>query len=117
MDGMKAADHQMALWSELNLQVYLLPEHNLLLAIVERAILDYVGKAKTQTHHRREAEKFFYCNERIPFSFRWICDHLPFDPEWFYRVIMTHVVREAEERRKEKVARRCGSVAIWKNGR
>jgi hypothetical protein len=57
------------------------PERRLLLAILERAILDYVGNDPREIH---EAEEWlFHSNEtsaRGHFSFPWVCEQLDLEP-------------------------------------
>jgi hypothetical protein len=109
-----STEYEMALWSELNLGPMQLPEHALLFAILERAILDYVGPAKTPAHFRRDAEMFFHCKDDVPWSFIWISRHVPYDAEWFRETIMRYVNREYAKRQEEINMRRCGSRVIWK---
>ena len=55
------------------------PERRLLLAILERAILDYVGNDPREIH---EAEEWLFGNldaSRNQFSFHWICEQLDLD--------------------------------------
>lgn len=53
------------------------PERNLLTAILERAILDFVGNDSKQVEH---AEKWLFApqnsNDFRPFSFEWVCERL-----------------------------------------
>lgn len=52
------------------------PERRLLLAILERAILDFVGN---DAKERDEADAWIFeeeSDERIEYSFAWICHHL-----------------------------------------
>jgi len=57
------------------------PERRLLLAILERAILDYVGNDAREV---QEAEEWLFgCSEnaaRNQFSFIWLCEQLDLDP-------------------------------------
>lgn len=63
------------------------PERNLLMAILERAILDYVGN---ETAEVEKAQKWIFgsnnfCNKNSddydPLSFYWVCTELDLDPE------------------------------------
>lgn len=101
----------MALWSELNIGVKLLPEQHLIMAIVERAVLDYVGPGKTDLHHKRSARKFLISDSEELFSFRWISQHLPYDPDWFRETVLKFVEKLKALRKQEAIERRCGSVA------
>lgn len=56
------------------------PERNLLMAILERAILDFVGNDSTEAE---EAESWLFddqTNTRHAFSFAWVCDQLDLNP-------------------------------------
>jgi hypothetical protein len=57
------------------------PERRLLLAILERAILDYVGNDTREIH---EAEEWLFnstdTGARGHFSFAWVCEQLDLDP-------------------------------------
>jgi hypothetical protein len=65
------------------------PEHKLLIAILERAALDYAGPAKVQQHIRRSAKRFFRSERTDEWSFDWICRHLTVDHEWFKAQILS----------------------------
>lgn len=56
------------------------PERRLLLAILERAILDYVGNDAREV---AEAHEWLFDEDAIParaqFSFKWICEQLDLD--------------------------------------
>lgn len=57
------------------------PERNLLVAMLERALLDYFGN---QTIEKDEAEEWLFddgATEDEDFSFPWICAHLELDRE------------------------------------
>jgi hypothetical protein len=68
-----------------------IPEHSLLLAIIERAVLDYVGPADTQMQHRRSAAIFFRSPSQRVYSFNWILRHLPWEPEWARAKVMAYI--------------------------
>jgi len=57
------------------------PERRLLLAILERAILDYVGNDPREV---QEAEEWLFGGpengQRTQFSFAWLCEQLDLDP-------------------------------------
>jgi len=64
------------------------PEKKLLVAVIQRAILDYLGRpekiARKDTRqlmqkHRAAAFEFLFSPENAPWSFRWICDQLSED--------------------------------------
>ena len=55
------------------------PERRLLLGILERAILDYVGNDKREAD---QAKSWIHSSDTIEdeFSFAWICNQLDLDP-------------------------------------
>ena len=57
------------------------PERRLLLAILERAILDFVGNDERELE---QAEQWLFAPERSGknehFSFEWVCEQLDLDP-------------------------------------
>jgi hypothetical protein len=57
------------------------PERRLLLAVLERAILDYVGNNPKEV---QEAEEWLFeshqLGSRAQFSFAWLCEQLDLDP-------------------------------------
>lgn len=57
------------------------PERNLLMAMLERAILDFVGNKETEI---TEAEEWLFSDKggsdgAETFSFAWVCEHLDLD--------------------------------------
>ena len=56
-----------------------LPERNLLVAMIERALLDYFGN---QALDRTEAATWLFSEAQPeePFSFHWVCGQLDLDP-------------------------------------
>jgi hypothetical protein len=40
-----------------------IPEHRLLVAVVLRAVFDYLSKSKFDRHHRRSARKFLFSDD------------------------------------------------------
>lgn len=64
------------------------PERRLLLAILERAILDYVGNDPREI---QEAEEWLFgaafTERRVQFSFGWLCEQLDLDPSKIARHI------------------------------
>lgn len=58
------------------------PERRLLLAILERAILDFVGN---DARELEQAEQWLFGSERAHrnehFSFEWVCEQLDLDPK------------------------------------
>lgn len=72
-------DDALALFQEPNMTGT--PERNLLMAILERAIRDFVGNSSQES---REAEEWLFedCKQPFPeFSFPWICQQLDLVPE------------------------------------
>jgi cytochrome P450 len=76
-----------------------IPEHSLLLAIIERAVLDYVGPADTPMQHRRSAAIFFRSPSQRVYSFNWILRHLPWEPEWARARVMAYIHNAIQARR------------------
>ncbi len=76
------------------------PERRLLLAILERAILDFVGNEPKEIE---EAERWLFGELDQPsaghFSFTWVCEQLDLDP---YRI--ANKVRSMPRRGTRKVA-------------
>jgi hypothetical protein len=60
-----------------------IPEHALLIATLERAILDYLNCGYVQQKDRRSARKFFRSNGRHPYGFWYISMHIAQDPKGF----------------------------------
>lgn len=56
-----------------------LPEHNLLIALLNRALLDYLG---TQAAERQEAEDWLFDESDLmePFTYAWVCAQLGIQP-------------------------------------
>lgn len=79
------------------------PERNLILAILERAILDYVGndakEAKRAENWIFDSEEEFNENLTDNFSFEWVCQQLDLEPEKISRII-----KEMPKRGKNRVA-------------
>ena len=76
------------------------PERRLLLAILERAILDFVGNEPKEIE---EAERWLFGELDHPgpgqFSFYWVCEQLDLDP---YRI--ANKIRAMPRRGNRKVA-------------
>ena len=77
------------------------PERNLLLAILERAILDFVGNDQKEM---KLAENWIFGDEgedenSEEFSFPWICHHLDLD-----RVKISEIIRSMPKRGSHRVA-------------
>ncbi len=76
------------------------PERRLLLAILERAILDFVGNEPKEIE---EAERWLFGDLDHPganqFSFAWVCEQLDLDP---YKI--ANKVRSMPRRGNRKVA-------------
>ena len=60
---------------------YRLPEHNLLIALLNRALLDYLGSSG-EVHHNAEEWLFADDDSTDCFSYRWVCDHLGLEPDF-----------------------------------
>lgn len=66
------------------------PERNLLMATLERAILDYVGNQEAEATAAEEwifadGGKGSYTNDL--FTFAWVCEHLDLEPERIAAII------------------------------
>ena len=76
------------------------PERNLLTAILERAILDYVGNDHKETEC---AEDWLFSAQNTddfkPFSFQWVCERLDLDHKF-----VTNEIKKMPKRGKHKVA-------------
>ncbi|MCB0344756.1 MAG: hypothetical protein KDD66_06550 [Bdellovibrionales bacterium] len=58
-----------------------LPEHNLLIALLNRALLDYLGSSGDD--HINAGEWLFAEDDaEDTFSYRWVCDHLGLEPDF-----------------------------------
>ena len=77
------------------------PERNLLMAVLERAILDFVGNDQKEVNH---AEQWLFedeekSNDQTPFSFAWVCQQLDLD-----RNFVAETVRAMPKRGTRRVA-------------
>jgi hypothetical protein len=81
------------------------PERRLLLAVLERAILDYVGNS---TREAEEAAAWLFSHEQVdslplaqaqPFSFAWVCQELDLDC-----ARVTKIVRQMPKRGNHRIA-------------
>ncbi|NBW42181.1 hypothetical protein EBR25_14510 [bacterium] len=77
------------------------PERNLLMAVLERAILDFVGNDKKEASH---AEEWLFGDEvqdkiHSPFTFSWICQQLDLDEKF-----ISQTVKSMPKRGKRRVA-------------
>jgi hypothetical protein len=76
------------------------PERRLLLAILERAILDFVGNDERELE---QAEQWLFGCERANrnehFSFEWVCEQLDLDPKR-----ISEKIRSMPRRGNRKVA-------------
>ena len=76
------------------------PERNLLMAILERAILDFVGN---DVKEMEDAEEWFFTDLDDPpldeFSFPWLCQQLDLDP-----VFVADTVKNMPKRGHRRVA-------------
>lgn len=76
------------------------PERRLLAAILERAILDYVGN---DTLEVKEAEDWLFSSpqgvDADPFSFNWVCRELDLSPEF-----ISSRVKAMPKRGKSRIA-------------
>lgn len=80
------------------------PERDLLVAVLQRAILDYVGSGEVL---RSEAGEWLFDDAEHAFSFPWVCGHLGLEPE----AVRVNLGRLSEGAKKDaaplRVLRRC----------
>ena len=64
------------------------PERNLVMATLERAILDYVGNHSAEV---KAAEEWIFADTEnfkpVLFSFAWVCEQLDLDPQKIAQII------------------------------
>ena len=64
-------------------------ERNLLMAILERAIIDYVGNSRKEAN---DAEEWMFGEGSdslyIDFSFAWVCHQLDLDPQHIAKLVL-----------------------------
>jgi hypothetical protein len=78
------------------------PERNLLMATLERAILDYVGNQEAEAN---AAEEWIFADEGAEsytndlFTFGWVCEHLDLEP-----AKIADVIRNMPKRGNRRVA-------------
>jgi hypothetical protein len=72
------------------------PERRLLLAILERAILDYVGNDEKEV---TEANDWLFTEDQGIFSFSWLCQELDLDEH-----IIAEKIRKMPRRGNRRVA-------------
>ena len=76
------------------------PERMLLLAVLERAILDFVGNDPREALAAQEWIFSPYCQDTSePFSFPWVCRELDLSPE-----IVSGVIRAMPKRGNNRIA-------------
>lgn len=71
-----------------------MPEKALLLAIIQRAVADYLclqEKTPAPGIHRISARKWLFSSSKDPMSFHWICAHFSDDPDMLKREILKQV--------------------------
>ena len=76
------------------------PERNLLMATLERAILDYVGNHKAEV---QAAEDWIFADtdtyKPVLFSFAWVCEQLDLEPRK-----IAQIIRDMPKRGNRRVA-------------
>lgn len=60
------------------------PERNLLMAMLERAILDYVGNNSSEIN---AAKDWIFSKDKEEYSFIWLCMELDLDPDSIAKII------------------------------
>lgn len=81
-------------------KIIITPEKRLLVAILKRAINDYLGRVNTDNrltgHEAEDAGRWLYelgKDHKTPFSFSWICEYLDIEPNR----VLRNVNKLAEE--------------------
>jgi hypothetical protein len=64
-----------------------LPEKRLLVAVIQRAIIDYSVPIYDRPHLRYWASAWLFSDSREVMSLYWICAHLSEDPDFFQTAI------------------------------
>lgn len=63
-------------------------EEHLLFAILARAMIDYCAQsADILSHHKRDADRWFFCGDKQEWSFLWVCANLELCPQKIRRII------------------------------
>ena len=65
------------------------PEKRLLIAMVQRAIVDYIAPEKGKAYLQYDAGAWLFAakNPSKPFSLYWVCEVLSVDPDHLYKRI------------------------------
>ena len=80
------------------------PERELLVAVLQRAILDYVGSGEVLSC---EAGDWLFDDEDHNFSFAWVCGHLGLEPAAVRSNVKRLRVGTKKEKAPLRVLRRC----------
>lgn len=80
---------RLTLWAAINDEVMIpsrpkSPERNLMVAIIERAVIDLRGH---QEYYALAARRWFESSSLTEFSYQWICQALELDAEALYAVV------------------------------
>jgi hypothetical protein len=67
------------------------PEKRLLVAVIQRAMVDYAVPIKGQHHIQKNAGKWLFSKSKHPMSLYWICEMLSESPEWLQKSIQQMV--------------------------
>lgn len=81
-------------FADLETHAHLQPEKRLLVAVLQRAVLDYLD-VNVPRHHRRSARKWLWSGSQDRFSCWWICDTLFPNGDECYRRLLSDLVRRA----------------------
>jgi hypothetical protein len=73
-----------------------LPEKRLLIAMVQRALIDCICPEKGKAHLQYDAAAWIFSQARTPFSLFWICDVLSPCPEHLQRRIQSAARNKAK---------------------
>jgi hypothetical protein len=68
-------------------------ERDLLSSVLLRAVLDYIRSSPLAIDPKwqRDAKQWFDSEERTPFSFIWVCEHLDLEPAEILKLIESFV--------------------------
>lgn len=66
----------------------LAPEKRLLVAIIQRAVIDYCLPIQGHLYLQREAKRWLFSTSNAPYSLSWICEMLSDSPEWLRKSIL-----------------------------
>lgn len=81
-----------------------IPERRLLVAVVQRAIIDYSVPIYDRPHLQYHAAAWLFSSSKEVMSLYWICTYLSDDPEWFLEAIR-HSVKNRPLKKNSVIVR------------